>query len=377
VLRAWHRHCLSLLLMSPPATARAGVLSRQRVNALVLIGATLVGLYLCYRLVAPFLPALAWGLAIAVVAHPLHEAIRRWIRYATPAAVVSVVAVCVFIIGPVAFVVRQIVQQAGEALRLVRGYVEGGAWRDAIASRPRLAQIASWAAENVGLQDVAARAGEYVEAWAPAFVSGSVGVAVQLLITLLVLFYFFRDTREIAATVRRLLPLSDAETDFLFRRVGDTIHATIFGSLAVAAVQGFMGGLMFWMLGLPAAVAWGAVMGVLATIPVMGTFVVWAPAAVYLAATGSWGKAAVLAAWGALAIGLIDNLLYPMLVGQRLRFHPLPVFFSIVGGIALFGATGLVLGPLTLSVTTALIELLSARTVGGRAADAGPVEAAA
>jgi predicted PurR-regulated permease PerM len=311
------------------------------------------------------------------VAYPIHKAVCRRIPQATLAAALSVAAVALFIIAPVAFVVRQLVWQAGEGLRLLRGYVESGAWREAVAARPRLTPILTWVSENVSLPDVTGHLGGYLEAWAPALVSGSVAVAVQLLITLFVLFYFFRDKRDIAADVRGLLPLSERETELVLHRVGDTIHATIFGSLIVAAVQGFMGGLMFWILGLPAPVVWGAVMAVLATIPVMGTFVVWAPAAVFLAATGAWGKAAVLAGWGALAIGLIDNFLYPILVGQRIRFHPLPVFFSIVGGLALFGAAGLVLGPLTLSVTAALIDVLRLRTSGGRTADAAPLDAAA
>jgi predicted PurR-regulated permease PerM len=350
--------------------ASSGVLSRQRVHALALIAATLLGVYLCYRLVEPFLPALAWGLALAVVAYPLHKTICGRVPNAALSAALSVVTVALVIIAPAAFVIQQLVRQAGETLRIAREYIETGAWREVLTSRPRLAPVLAWGADNFATEDLLARAGEYLEAWGPALLSGSVGVAVQLLITLLVLFYLFRDKRDIAADVRSFLPLSERETDILLRRIVDTIHATIFGSLAVAAVQGFMGGLMFWLLGLPAPVVWGAVMALLATIPVMGTFVVWAPAAVYLAAGGAWVKAAILVGWGAVAIGLIDNLLYPMLVGRRLRFHPLPVFFSIVGGLALFGAAGLVLGPITLSVTAALLDLLRRRTSGGRAADA-------
>ena len=363
--------------MAEGVRARAGVLSRQRATALVLLAATALGIYLCDRLVAPFLPALAWGLALAVVAYPIHKLICRRLPQPTVAAALSVATVALFIIAPLAFVVRQLVRQAGDAVRLVRAYVETGAWHEAMAARPRVASMVTWVADNVGLADIAARVGAYLQEWAPAVVTGSVAVAVQLLITLLVLFYFFRDKRDIAATVRAYLPLSDRETEMVLRRVGDTIHATIFGSLAVAAVQGILGGLMFWILGLPAPVAWGAVMAVLATIPVAGTFLVWGPASVYLAAVGEWGKAAALVGWGAIAIGLIDNLLYPMLVGQRLRFHPLPVFFSIVGGLAVFGAAGLVLGPIVLSATAALIELLRLRTSGGRTADAAPLDAAA
>jgi predicted PurR-regulated permease PerM len=357
--------------------ATTGVLSRQRVHALALIAATVVGLYLCYRLVEPFLPALAWGLAFAVVAYPIHKAICRRVPHPTISAALAVATVAVVIIAPAAFVAQQLVRQAGEAVRVLRGFIESGAWRDALAARPRLAGLVALATESVPLDQVTTRAAGYLEAWGPALVSGSVAFAVQMLITLLVLFYFFRDKRDFAADVRSFLPLSERETKLLLTRVGDTIHATIFGSLTVAAVQGLMGGLIFWLLGLPAPVLWGAVMAILATIPVAGTFVVWAPAAVYLAATGAWTKAAILVAWGAVAIGLIDNLLYPMLVGKRLRFHPLPVFFSIVGGLAFYGAAGLVLGPVTLSVTTALLDLLRRRTSHGRAADAPPLDAAA
>lgn len=358
-------------------TATAGVLSRQRVHALALIAATLLGVYLCYRLIEPFLPALAWGLALAVVAYPIHKAICRRVPNAAVSAALSVVTVALVIVAPAAFVIHQLVRQGSEAVGVARQYLESGAWREAVESQPRLAPVAGWVAENLAVEDLVARGGEYLEAWGPAVLSGSVGVVVQLLITLLVLFYLFRDKRDIAADVRSFLPLSERETDILMRRIVDTIHATIFGSLAVAAVQGFMGGLMFWFLGLPAPIVWGAVMALLATIPVMGTFVVWAPAAVYLAASGAWGKAAILVGWGAVAIGLIDNFLYPMLVGRRLRFHPLPVFFSIVGGLALFGAAGLVLGPIVLSVTAALLDLLRRRTSRGQAADAVAHDAAA
>ena len=99
-------------------------------------------------------------------------------------------------------------------------------------------------------------------------------------------------------------------------------------------------------------------------------FVVWAPAALFLLTQGSWGKALLLTAWGTAVVGLIDNLLYPVLVGQRLRLHTLPVFVAIVGGILLFGASGLILGPVALAVTHALFDVWRRRTAGGRAADA-------
>jgi predicted PurR-regulated permease PerM len=206
-------------------------------------------------------------------------------------------------------------------------------------------------------------------------VTASAWAVGELLLTLFVLFFFFRDRHKALGMLRSLVPLSDRETDKVFARVSDTIHATIYGTLAVAIVQGALGGLMFWWLGLPAPILWGSVMALLAIVPVFGAFVIWLPAAIFLAATGEWGKAAILAGWGGIVISLIDNLLYPVLVGKRLRLHTVPVFFAIVGGLAVFGAAGLVPGPVVLSLTDAILEIWRRRTAQGRSAE-GAVAAA-
>ena len=150
--------------------------------------------------------------------------------------------------------------------------------------------------------------------------------------------------------------------DRVFSRVGNTVHATIYGTLVVAAIQGTLGGLMFWWLGLPAPVLWGLVMGMLAVVPVLGAFIVWIPAALLLALEGSLGKALILALWGGVVVGGIDNLIYPILVGNRLKLHTIPAFMAIVGGLIVFGASGLILGPVTLTVTVVLLEIWRSRT---------------
>jgi predicted PurR-regulated permease PerM len=165
-----------------------------------------------------------------------------------------------------------------------------------------------------------------------------------------------------------LLPLSNREAGEFVERVRSMIHATIYGTVVVAAVQGALGGLMFWTLEIPGALLWGVAMGLLAIIPVLGAFVIWIPAAIGLAAQGSWGKAVVLTVWGTVVVGLIDNLLYPVLVGKEMRLHTVPVFIAIVGGLFVFGASGLVLGPVVLAVTLACIDVLRRRTAGNRSA---------
>lgn len=119
---------------------------------------------------------------------------------------------------------------------------------------------------------------------------------------------------------------------------------------------------MFWWLGLPAPLLWGLVMGLLAVVPVLGAFVVWIPATLFLALEGSWGKALILTVWGGVVVAGIDNVLYPILIGNRLKLHTIPAFISVLGGLILFGPSGLILGPVALTITIMLLEIWRSRT---------------
>ena len=191
--------------------------------------------------------------------------------------------------------------------------------------------------------------------------TGSVWIITQLVLTFLTLFYFFRDRTRLLLFLRRFIPLSSAETDEMFGRIAQSVHASLYGNLLVKLIQGILGGLMFWVLGLPAPVLCGAGMALFAVLPVVGTAMVWAPAAIFLALSGSWVKAVVLAIWGEFVVSLIDNFLYPVLVANELRFHPLAVFFAVFGGLLAFGVAGVVLGPVILAITVALLDLWQLR----------------
>jgi predicted PurR-regulated permease PerM len=137
-------------------------------------------------------------------------------------------------------------------------------------------------------------------------------------------------------------------------------------------VQALLAGVMYAVLGVPAAVIWAGATFIVALIPIFGTFMVWGPVAVFLVLTGGWLKAIILVAWGSLAVSTIDNLLYPYLVGGRLRLHTIPTFFAILGGIELFGPAGLILGPVAFAVTIGLLDVCGARTTGDRMAEQTP-----
>jgi predicted PurR-regulated permease PerM len=269
------------------------------------------------------------------------------------------------VVAPAVLVIHNITVEAAAGVEKFRPMFTPEGWRSLSEKNPRMARLLQQIERYVDIRQAGERSAAAASTGAMAFVRGSVRGIVDLLIIFFALFYFFRDSRQCVGTIRSMLPLSREEADHVLTRLRDTIYATVFGTIAIAAVQGTLGGLMFWWLGLPAPVLWGVVMGLLAIVPVLGAFIVWIPAAIVLALQGMWVKAIILTVWGTVVIGLIDNLLYPALVGKKLQLHTLPVFFAIVGGIMVFGAAGIIIGPAMLSLTVVLIDVWRRRTAGG------------
>jgi predicted PurR-regulated permease PerM len=322
-------------------------------TALLLLG--------CYALARPFLPALAWALALAIVSHPIHCWIQARTRHSSMAAALAVLAAAILVIGPMSFVARTLLNQTTEALETLQSGQLQTKVESVVQNSSRLSRLWEGIRSQTTGKEWAEQFTTAAGKWTSKAVGGSVAGTVTLLIAFFFMFYFLRDRSAILQLIRSLVPLSRHEADQVFRRVRDTIFATIFGTLAVATIQGGLGGLMFWWLGLPDPLLWGVIMGLLAIIPVLGAFVIWIPAAIWLAVQGLWWKAILLSVWGTVVIGLIDNLLYPILVGTRLRLHTVPVFISIVGGLMVFGASGVILGPVVLALTDAVLNVWRCR----------------
>jgi predicted PurR-regulated permease PerM len=337
-----------------------GSLHRQ-LHVLVLMSATGLGLYLCYRMALPFVPALTWALALAVLFMPVHRWLKSTLKGSNLAGSVSVLVIALIVIVPAAFMGQRLVSEAAAGADALKARVDSGEWQRLLDGHPRLAPFAQQIGQQIDLPGIIGTIATELTNVAGAFIKGSVIQAVDLLLTFYLLFYFLRDHHAAVALLRSLSPLSDTEMDRLLRRVGDTVHATVYGTLTVAAVQGSLGGLMFWWLGLPAPLLWGLVMAALAVVPVLGAFVVWVPAALVLTLEGSWVKALILALWGGVVVGGIDNVIYPILVGNRLKLHTIPAFMAIVGGLIVFGPSGLILGPMALTVTIVLLEIWQSR----------------
>lgn len=331
--------------------------SRAHVHTLVMFAITLIALYLSYRMAAPFLPALAWALAITVLVMPFHRLLETRIQRPGVVAAITVLVSAITVVAPVVLLSSSLIAETAEAAQSLQIQVESGEWRQLVAHYPRLLPVIDWLDRQFNLPQTVSAISGYLTGIAGEFLRSSLQHAVMLMLTFYLLFYFLRDRNAALDSIRRLSPLSRAQMERLFRLLGDTLHATLYGTFVVAIVQGTLGGLMFWWLGLPSPLLWGVVMGMLAIVPVLGAFVIWIPAALFLLATGAPGKALILAVWGTVVVGGIDNLLYPTLVGNRMRMHTVLVFISVVGGLVVFGAAGLILGPVVLTVTTVLLEV--------------------
>lgn len=339
-------------------------LTRERLLALVLVAASVLVAWLCWQLIKPFVPSITWALVLAVLAYPLHERIRRRIRWQSVAAGISVVVVTLVIALPATLVVRQAGVEAVASMDSARELASADRWKLAI-ERFRLGPVREWVEREVNIEKQVDEASTQVAKGVKNVLQRLVDVALATLITLFLLFYFLRDEERILRTLAKLVPLAPAEAELVRKDVRDAIGAIVFGTLVVAVVQGALGGIMFWLLGLPAPILWGSIMAVLAILPLFGAALVWIPAALFLAIEGDWEKALLLAAWGTIVVGLIDNLLLPLLVKNRLRVHTVLVFIAVLGGIFAFGATGAVLGPLILALALALVEIWRRRMAQG------------
>ena len=337
--------------------------SKTHVQTLVLMVATVLGFFLCYRMAVPFLPGLVWALGLAVLFAPFQRWLEARIKRRALAAMVAVLVIALIVVVPLTFIGQKLVVQAAKGAELIEFKVNSGEWRRGLQASPALESLVTQIDQRIDLPGTVKSLTGWLISRAGLIVKGSVFQLVDFMLTFYLLFFFLRDRREALQMIKSLSPLRSSEMNRLFHRVGDTIVATIYGTLVVSALQGLLGGLMFWWLGLPAPLLWGTVMGVLALVPVLGAFVVWLPAALFLVMDGSWGQAIVLTLWGLLVVGTIDNLLRPILVGNRMKLPTVLAFISVLGGLLQFGAAGLILGPAILAVTTVLLEIWSGRAL--------------
>ncbi len=334
---------------------RDSYLSYSKSLALGLV--TLALIYLCAVIMKPFISILAWSLALAVASHPVSSWLHTRIRCRSIASLVTLAIAAIVVFLPALWLAHVLIEAAVNNFGEVVQRSGLKTWIDPVTAPPRLAPLLVWLDEALHLRQMTADFMSSIAQRLPQLVTTSLLGLIQFLLILFTSFFFIRDGEIFFSLLKRSVPLSTYQTERIAFRVLDTVHACLFGVVLMAILQGALGSAIFWWLELPQPALWGVVMGLLAVVPYLGAFIIWIPTAFFLALHGRWSDALVLSVWGAIVIGLADNLLYPILVGKRLHYHTLAIFLFLLGGVFVFGSSGIVLGPVILSLTHGILSV--------------------
>lgn len=320
------------------------------------IGLLIAILVLAGAIFLPFLAPIALAIMVAVVVRPLHSKFAHAFGGRnTLASIVTVFLFLLVVLVPASFLVQRLTV---ESYDLYSHVSEGGVDRFDEAIRSALVPIqAIFPSFNPDISGAI----EYVSS---AFVknlgaifSGTASILLGTFLFIISFFYVLRDGHKFKKALVELSPLADAYDAQIIERLVRAVNSVIRGSFIISLVQGFLVGIGFLIFGVPNFVLWGTIAAIGSLLPTLGTGIVMVPASLYLFFSGSIGAAIGLAIWGFVIVGLVDNMLLPMLVGKGFTVHPVFVLFSIIGGVLFFGPVGLFLGPLIIALLFALLEI--------------------
>jgi predicted PurR-regulated permease PerM len=335
----------------PPATA-----SETSVESRVFTGFVIAISLAMLWIVSPFYGAILWGLVATVVFAPVHDRIlMKMPQRKQSAALITLILVIAIVIIPAIAIGTLLVEEAIDTYaRLQSKEIDFG--RILSDFQAGLPAVVAQRLDDMGIGSLAALQGKLSSvltsglrmAAQQAIVLGqsAFGFTMATGIMLYLSFFLLRDGRALTRKVGEAVPVQPVLRRALFEKFTTVIRATIKGSIVVAVVQGLLGGLVFWFLDIRAAVLWGVVMGILSLVPAIGTALIWVPVSLYLFATGAIWQGVVLVLCGVFLIGMVDNVLRPMLVGKDTRMPDYVVLIATLGGISVMGINGFIIGPL-------------------------------
>ena len=317
----------------------------------------------------PFYAAVLWATIIAIIFVPLYRRLLRALRQRrTTAALATVLIILVMVILPLTLLMALLLQEGVSVYERIqsgeldfRRYFQGvfEALPPWVANLLDRAGLTSLSIIQERLSAGLTKSAEFFAGQALNVGRNTLNFIVSLFLMLYLLFFLLRDGDHLLHRIRAAIPLPEGQQRTLFRRFTGVIRATVKGNLVVAVLQGTLGGLIFWVLDIHAPALWGAAMTVLSLVPAVGAALVWLPVAIYFLATGATWQGVVLIVFGVLVIGLVDNILRPILVGKDTKLPDFVVLISTLGGIAVFGLNGFVIGPAVAAMFMAVWGMVS------------------
>jgi len=330
---------------------------------ILLMAITFLMIYICWLMIKPLVSVLLWSSILVIIFFPLYKKLLVKIKNHTVSAIITILASLLIFIIPLTLISAAVVNElAGIAATTVSGVQE----MINHPERGQLKYIYDYVSHYVNIEEfvrsdelksIASRLSETALQASWYVLGGVAGTLVSIFFAIFTMFYLFRDGEKIVGDLPNILPLENDQAKELIKGTSDLISATIRGSLMVALIQGILAGVMFWILGIPSYLVLGMLTMIFALIPTGGTAFVTGPVIIILALTGEYWKAGILLAYASLVIGMVDNFLLPRLIKQKAKMNELFVFFSVIGGIQLFGILGLFLGPIILAIAIGLLTV--------------------
>lgn len=304
----------------------------------------------------PFYGAVFWGTILAIIFSPVHRRLEKTFRGRKNLAALTTLLLCfLIVIIPLALLSAALVQQGTVLYSTMKeGQLDVGAYLTQIMGlmpdwlRGLLDRFGIYGLDEIKtkLTSAAAELSQILATQALNIGQNTAQFIISFGIMLYLLFFLLRDGASVSSRIYRAIPIAEEQKHRLADKFLMVVRATVKGNIAVAATQGLLGGLIFWILNIQGAVLWGVVMAFLSLLPAVGAALIWGPVAIYFLATGDLGKAFILTAYGVLVIGLVDNVLRPILVGKDTRMPDYVVLIATLGGMTVFGINGFVIGPL-------------------------------
>ncbi len=332
---------------------------------LCLIGILIFSLYVIW----PFVTVLFISAFIAIAFYPVYKKILKLFRnWRKTASFVSIILVVLVVLIPLTLLVLLLTSEAVDTYELIKLKVEtgefdkyiqwseGGFFYDLLL---QLEPIVDFDSINIkeNIVSLAQSLSSFLASQTVNILQGVSSVLLSLIVLLFSLFYFFLDGETLVQKVGILSPLPSAYEEELFKKIKSMVKAIMFGVFLTAIIQGTIGGIGFAIVKIPNPVFWGAVMAFFSLVPIVGTAIVWGPAALIMFSLGNYGAAIFLVLWGVLFVGTIDNFVKPYLIGSRTHTYPLMTFLVVLGGIMTMGLKGVIVGPLVLIVLMSFLHI--------------------
>jgi len=334
----------------------------------------LVLFYLLYKVLSPFLITIAWAMVLSITFYPLNNLLLRHVRRPWLASLITLFIILILILGPFSFIIGALVREITDVLSVIeeKRFEAATLIRDHPKLKLFFDEIGSYKIfEGVdfrqGAIDSLKSIGSLIGGHTADFFKNAVTFIVNFCIMFLTTYYFLMDGHTLVNFIKKLLPFSEMQKNKLEQRVKELVTAAIYGGLAVAVVQGVLGGIAFLAFGLPSPVLWGTAMALFSFIPVVGCAAIWVPAGIFLLLTASYAKGIGFLVFCAVLIGSIDNIIRPIVIGGRTKLHTLLIFFSVLGGINYLGFLGFILGPLIAALCLSLLEIYTYEETGPEA----------